>query len=69
MINKKILLLPLFLLVLSGCDAKPTSTASEAAKDDVYPKTKVVCKTVNNKEVCKTIKIRKKLDGTKVPEK
>ena len=67
MINIKNLLLPLFsLIVLTGCDAKPQP---ETQKAEVYPKTKVVCKTVNNKEVCKTIKIRKKLEGTKVPEK
>jgi hypothetical protein len=42
---------------------------------DKEPETKKVCveekdaKTGKVKEVCKTIKIHKKLEGTKVPEK
>jgi len=31
--------------------------------------TEVDAKTKKQKEVCKTIKVHKKLDGTKVPEK
>lgn len=42
---------------------------------DTQPETKKVCveqkdaKTGKMKEVCKNVKIHKKLDGTKVPEK
>jgi hypothetical protein len=38
---------------------------------DDAPKTKKVCKTDSKtkKETCKTIKIHKKLEGTKVPTK
>jgi hypothetical protein len=45
------------------------------AADDAPKKTKKVCveqkdaKTGKVKEVCKTIKIHKKFEGTKVPEK
>lgn len=50
-----------------------TVVAAEAPKPD--PKTKRVCKestdakTGKTREVCKTIKIHKKHEGTKVPEK
>ena len=49
------------------------SIASEANKEE--PKTKKVCitktdpATKKDKEVCKTVKVHKKLEGTKVPEK
>ena len=45
------------------------------AAEDAKPKTKKVCvkqtdsKTKKEKEVCKEIKVHKKLDGTPVPEK
>jgi Na+-transporting methylmalonyl-CoA/oxaloacetate decarboxylase gamma subunit len=45
------------------------------AEETAAPKTKRVCvdqkdpKTGKVKEVCKTIKIHKKFEGTKVPEK
>jgi hypothetical protein len=48
---------------------------SPAYATDKAPETKKVCveekdaKTNKVKEVCKTIKIHKKLEGTKVPEK
>ena len=48
---------------------------SPAYATDKEPETKRVCveekdaKTGKVKEVCKTIKIHKKLEGTKVPEK
>ena len=45
------------------------ATAAEASNP---PKTKVVCKNVKNKDgtikkSCKTIKVHKKYEGTKVP--
>lgn len=51
-----------------------TSTAV-IADDAKQPETKRVCvmqkdaKTGKEKEVCKQVKVHKKLDGTKVPEK
>jgi hypothetical protein len=48
---------------------------SPAYASDKQPETKRVCveekdaKSGKVKEVCKTIKIHKKLDGTKVPDK
>jgi hypothetical protein len=48
---------------------------SPAYATDKQPETKKVCveqkdsKTGKAKEVCKTVKIHKKLEGTKVPEK
>ncbi len=48
---------------------------SPAYATDKEPETKRVCveekdaKTGKVKEVCKTIKVHKKLEGTKVPEK
>lgn len=45
------------------------------AADDAKPETKRVCvmqkdaKTGKDKEVCRTIKIHKKHEGTKVPDK
>ncbi len=45
------------------------------AGDDAKPETKKVCvtqkdaKTGKDKEVCKTVKIHKKHEGTKVPDK
>ena len=45
------------------------------AADAAAPETKRVCvkqkdaKTGKEKEVCKTVKVHKKLEGTKVPEK
>jgi uncharacterized protein YxeA len=46
---------------------------AETTETDTQPKYKKVCKDVkkNNKTVqeCKTIRVHKKLDGTKVPEK
>lgn len=49
--------------------------APSYAADDGKPETKRVCvmqkdaKTGKDKEVCRTIKIHKKHEGTKVPEK
>lgn len=49
------------------------SAAADAKKEE--PKTKKVCitktdpATKKDKEVCKTVKVHKKLEGTKVPEK
>lgn len=56
---------------------KVESTKAEEpkAEEKAAPKTKKVCveqkdpKTGKVKEVCKTIKIHKKFEGTKVPEK
>lgn len=31
--------------------------------------TKKVCREVNGKQVCKNVKVHKKVEGTKVPEK
>jgi hypothetical protein len=48
---------------------------SPAYATDKAPQTKKVCvmqkdaKTGKEKEVCKTVKVHKKLEGTKVPEK
>ena len=48
---------------------------SPAYATDKAPETKKVCvmqkdaKTGKEKEVCKTVKVHKKLEGTKVPEK
>ena len=40
-----------------------------AAEPTSPPETKRVCiKDNNGKETCKTVKVHKKLDGTKVPE-
>lgn len=52
-----------------------TLAAPSYAADDAKPETKRVCvmqkdaKTGKEKEVCKTIKVHKKHEGTKVPEK
>lgn len=49
------------------------SAANETPKEE--PKTKKVCitktdpKTKKDTEVCKTVKVHKKLEGTKVPER
>jgi len=49
-------------------------TLPTARADNHEPKTKKVCtkqtdpKTKKEKEVCKTIKIHKKLEGTKIPD-
>lgn len=51
------------------------SSVSYAAEEKKQPETKKACvmqkdaKTGKEKEVCKTVKAHKKLDGTKVPEK
>jgi hypothetical protein len=51
------------------------SIACEEKKKEVVPETKRVCvmqkdqKTQVEKEVCRVIKVHKKLEGTKVPEK
>jgi Na+-transporting methylmalonyl-CoA/oxaloacetate decarboxylase gamma subunit len=58
--------------VLVGMLSFSTATFAE---DQEAPKTKKVCveqkdaKTGKVKEVCKTIKVHKKFEGTKVPEK
>lgn len=49
--------------------------AEEKKEEPVEPKTKKVCikrvdaKTKEEKEVCRNMKVHKKLEGTKVPEK
>lgn len=54
--------------------AKTTPNPVVVPADDDAPKTKKVCvtqkdaKSGKDKEVCKTIKIHKKHEGTKVPE-
>jgi hypothetical protein len=59
----------LLALFLTASLSMPAMAADDA------PKTKKVCveqkdaKTGKVKEVCKTIKIHKKFEGTKVPEK
>lgn len=51
------------------------SFASHAAEEKKQPETKKVCimqkdsKSGKEKEVCKNVKVHKKLEGTKVPEK
>ena len=56
-------------------EPKKAVVVETAASVDEAPKTKRVCveqkdaKTGKVKEVCKTIKIHKKFEGTKVPEK
>ncbi len=57
-------------LVLTAAFAMPVTAA-----EDAKPETKKACvtqkdaKTGKEKEVCKNIKIHKKHEGTKVPEK
>jgi len=54
----------LLALLIVAAFAVPAFAADEA------PKTKQVCKKDGKgKEVCKTIKVHKKHDGTAVPEK
>jgi hypothetical protein len=51
------------------------ATVAMAADEPAKPETKKVCvmqkdaKTGKDKEVCKTIKVHQKHEGTKVPEK
>lgn len=67
--NKIVLTLALlFSSSVFACD-----TSADKAKEE--KKTKTVCvmqkdpKTQKEKEVCKEVKVHKKLEGTKVPEK
>ena len=43
--------------------------AANFANFAMAAETKKVCKTEGKKEVCKTIKVHKKLDATKIPPK
>jgi hypothetical protein len=58
--------------ILSLCVFSLTSIAAETAKKE--PEKKKVCvmqkdtKSGKEKEVCREMKVHKKLDGTKVPE-
>jgi hypothetical protein len=53
----------------------PAAFSADKVDDSKQPETKKVCiqttdaKTKKPKEVCKTIKVHKKLEGTKVPPK
>lgn len=75
---KKIIVFALAALLCSSAAASapaaPASAPVEEKKEEA-PKTKRVCikrtdpNTKAEKEVCRTVKVHKKLEGTKVPEK
>ena len=82
---KKVLFVLLAGFILTACtkeDATAAPVVSEPAAKVVSPETKQICKDVKDKsgnvvknkdgtvkQTCKTIKVHKKFDGTKVPPK
>ena len=56
-------------LLIAIVTAFTVISVSAESKAPTPPKTKKVCKAdKNGKEVCKTIKVRKKLEGKPVPK-
>jgi hypothetical protein len=55
-------------VIIIGMLATPVAYANHK-EGHVGPTTKEVCKTVNGKKQCKTIKVHKKFEGKKVPPK
>lgn len=63
--KKELTLLSMFLFLLLA----PLSHGAFAAEEKKVCVKELDNKTKKEKEVCKTIKIHKKLEGTKIPEK
>ena len=63
--KKEFLLLSMFLVLLFG----PLSHAAFAAEEKKVCVKELDNKTKKEKEVCKTIKVHKKLEGTEIPPK
>jgi hypothetical protein len=56
-------------LIIIGMLAIPVAYADEEIAAPAKPATKQVCKVVKGKKQCKTIKVHRKHEGTKVPKK
>mgnify|MGYP003334236182 FL=1 len=63
--KKELAILGMFLFLLFG----PLTHAAFAAEEKKVCVKELDSKTKKEKEVCKTIKVHKKLEGTKIPEK
>ena len=63
--KKELAILGMFLFLLLG----PLTHAAFAAEEKKVCVKELDSKTKKEKEVCKTIKVHKKLEGTKIPEK
>ena len=63
--KKELVILGMFLFLLFG----PLTHAAFAAEEKKVCVKELDSKTKKEKEVCKTIKVHKKLEGTKIPEK
>ena len=63
--RKELTVLGLLLFLLLA----PLTKAAFAAEEKKVCVKELGSKTIKEKEVCKTIKVHKKLEGTKIPEK
>lgn len=63
--KKEMMLLGMILFLLFG----PLTHAAFAAEEKKVCVKQMDAKTKKEKEVCKTVKVHKKLEGTKIPDK